>query len=274
MGFAARSLLMLSSAIRLRTVHREAPAQGQETAIQMTQEAPVRSMRLSELPVEFLLRFAPLVCASVLLISVWIEKNPHRAGIVLPEHFVPWLLVALGVAWGARIGFRYNGDFQPARVNDLVQDPSVSQMRPRAVEIEGEIASNANPGARWSPDLVLQDDTGSMFLLYRSSLPLGRHFFAFHTADRLVGERVKVQGWYRRGSNSNPGPYIEIARIEACVPKPAADSGPVLLLAQQRERRRPLEYEFLVERSYSKWIQLQLSAACAAAGIICLLGLY
>jgi hypothetical protein len=267
MGFAARSRLMLSTAMRLRTVHTEAPAQGHDTAIPLSQKAPARS---SGLPVEFLFRAAPLVCGVLLLTSIWIGREPHRFGVVLPEHFIPWLLVALGVAWGARIGFRYNGEFQPARVNDLVEDLSVSQMRPRAVEIEGEIVGNARPGARWSPDLVLNDDSGSMFLLYRSSLPLGRLFFAFQTADRLVGEHVKVQGWYRRGRQ----PYIEIARIEACVPKPAADSGPVLLLAQQQQRRRPLEYAFLVERSYSKWIQLQLSAACAAAGIIWLLGIY
>jgi hypothetical protein len=266
MGFAARSFLLLSTAVGLRAPSRRVATPGRNAAYPLPREARVPS---SGFPIEFLFWVAPLVCCFLLFTWMWIGRNPQRFGIVLPEHFVPWLLVALGVTWAARIGFRYSGEFQCAKVNHLMEDPSVSQMRPRAVEIEGEIVGNGRPGARWSPDLVLKDDTGSMFLFYRSSIPLGRLFFAFHTADRLVGQYVKVQGWYRRGLR----PYIEIARIEACVSKPTADSGPVSLFGKPGERK-PLEYEFLVERSYSKWIQLQLSAACAAAGIVWLLGIY
>lgn len=265
MGFAARSLLMLSTAMRLRTHHREAPVQGRDAALPLPQAERTRS---SGLPVEFLFWVAPLVCCFLLFIWMWIGRNPHRFGIVLPEHFVPWLLVAQGATWAARIGFRYSGEFRQAQVKDLVEDPSVSQMRPRAIEIEGEIVGNGKPGAKWSPDLVLKDDTGSMFLFYRCSIPLGRLFFAFHTADRLIGHPVKVTGWCRRGLE----PYIEISRIEACVSKPTKESGPISLFGKEGERR--LEYEFLVERSYSRWIQLQLSAACAAVGVIWLLGMY
>jgi len=82
-------------------------------------------------------------------------------------------------------------------------------MRPRAVEIEGEIIGHGIPGAVWSADLVLQDETGLMFLYYRSSIPFGRLFFALRSADRLIGERVKVRGWYRRGLK----PYVEVARV-------------------------------------------------------------
>jgi hypothetical protein len=266
MGFAARSLLMLSTAMRLRVHHREVPAQGRDAAVPLPQDGQARP---SGLLVEFLFWVAPLICCFLLFTWMWIGRNSHRFGIVLPDHFVPWLLVALGVTWAARIGFRYYGDFEPAQVKDLLADQSVSQMRTRAVEIEGEIAGNANPEARWSPDLIMKDDTGSMLLHYRSSIPLARLAFAFHTADRLVGQPVKVQGWYRRGSE----PYIEISRIEACVAKPTADTGLISLFGKEGDRRQ-LQYEFLVERSYSRWIQLQLSAACAAAGIVWLLGLY
>jgi hypothetical protein len=266
MGFAARSRLMLSTAMRLRVHHREAPVRSRDAVFPLPQAARAR---WSGVPVEFLFWVAPLVCCFLLCTWMWVGRNPHRFGIVLPQHFVPWLLVALGVTWAARIGFRYYGEFDQAEVKDLIADQGVSQMRPRAVEIEGEIAGNARPGARWSPDLVLKDDTGSVLLYYRSSIPLGRQFFAFHSADRLVGQPVKVQGWYRRGSE----PYIEISRIEACVSKPTGESGPISLFGKEGERRR-LEYEFLVERSYSRWIQLQLSAACAAVGVVLLLGMY
>ena len=105
-----------------------------------------------------------------------------------------------------------------------------------------------------------------MFLYYRSSIPLGRLFFAVRSADRFIGERVKVRGWYRRGIK----PYVELARIEATVNKPAKGSG-ITSLFGQNGVAAPLEYEQLVERSYSRWIQLAAAAVCAAIGAIWLL---
>ena len=40
-----------------------------------------------------------------------------------------------------------------------------------------------------------------------------------------------------------------------------------------KDASAPIEYEELVERSYSQWIQLGLSAACVALGAMWLLGL-
>jgi hypothetical protein len=266
MGFATRSLLLLSTAMRFRALSREEAAPSVRVAHALPEGARVRG---NGLPVEFCFRTAPLLCGFLFCVWALTGRQLPRVGVVLPEHFAAWLLVALGATWAARIAFRYRGEFQPAQVKDLEADQSVSQMRPRAVEIEGEIVGNAQPGSRWSPDLMLQDDTGQMFLFYRSSLPLGRQFFAFNTADRFVGAHVKVQGWYRRGTQ----PYIEISQIEGCVTRPTAQSGPILLFEKEGQRRR-FEYEILVERSYSQWIQLQISAAFAAAGIIWLLGIY
>jgi hypothetical protein len=113
---------------------------------------------------------------------------------------------------------------------------------------------------------VLQDETGLMFLYYRSSIPLGRFFFAISSADRLVGERVKVRGWYRRGLK----PYIEIARVEAKVMKARKGRGSVSLFGGE-DAFEPVEYEELVERSYSQWIQLAATAVCVAVGAVWLL---
>ena len=187
-------------------------------------------------------------------------------GIVLPAHLTPWLLTLLGVSWALRIAFRYHGQFKPATVENLLDDLAVSQMRPRAVAIEGEIVGNGLPGAYWSPDLLLRDDTGLIFLYYRSSIPFGRLFFALRSADRMIGERVKVQGWYRRGMR----PYIEMSRVEARVVKPLSDRDNISIFSSEI-MATPTEYEQLVERSYSCWIQLAASAACTAAGLIWLL---
>jgi hypothetical protein len=216
--------------------------------------------------VEFLFWLAPLACGFLLLSWFWIGRPLVRMGVTLPDHAIAWLMLTLGVTWAARIAFRYHGVFQPKKVDVLIEDLGVSQMRPRAVEMEGEVIGHGVPGAFWSPDLVLQDDTGMMFLYYRSSVPFGRLFFAVRSADRFVGERVKVRGWYRRGIK----PYVELARIEATVNKPAKGSG-ITSLFGQNGASAPLEYEQLVERSYSRWWQLAAAAVSATVGIIWLL---
>jgi len=251
------------TAMRLRALNREAKAQGQN----VTYALPLNErVNWAGFPIEFLFWAAPLVCGFLFFTWEWIGRDLRHRGVVLPNHFMPGLLIALGVTWAARIAFRYRGVFERKRVVELLDDMQVSQMRPRAVEIEGEIIGHGVPGAFWSPDLVLRDETGMMFLLYRSSVPFGRLLFALRSADRLVGERVNVQGWYRRGLK----PYIEMSRVEARVSK--ASGAAFVSLFNNEDSSRPLEYEQIVERSYSRWIQLAASAASAAAGIVWLMG--
>ena len=252
------------TAMRLKALNREAATMGQRGEYPLPDDARVR---WAGFPVEFLFWVAPPACGFVLLSYAWIGKSLRSMGFVPPAHFLPWMLIALGITWAARIGFRYRGRFARVQVGDLLEDMGVSQMRPRAVEIEGEIIGHGIPGAVWSADLVLQDETGLMFLYYRSSIPFGRLFFALRSADRLIGERVKVRGWYRRGLK----PYVEVARVEARVSKARKGRGMTTLFGGE-EGSAPIEYEQLVERSYSQWIQLALTAVCVAAGAMWLLG--
>lgn len=251
------------TAMRLRALNREAEKQGQAATYPLPKDA---HLRWTGFPIEFLFWAAPLVCGFLLISEAWLGPWLRHRGIVVPAHTMPLLLIALGVTWAARIAFRYRGTFERKRVDELLEDVGASQMQPRAVEIEGEIIGHGVPGAFWSPDLVLRDEAGMMFLYYRSSIPLGRLFFAIASADRLVGERVKVYGWYRRGLK----PYIEISRIEARVSKADAGKGMVTLFGKDGQRG-PIEYEQLVGRSYSRWIQVAGSATCTAAGILWLL---
>lgn len=251
------------TAMRLRALNREATNLGQQPAYPLPEKTRVQ---WAGFPIEFLFWLAPLACGFLLLSLAWIGRSLERMGVAIPHHAIPWLLVTLGFTWAAKIAFRYHGGFAPKKVGELLEDLGVSQMRPRAVQMEGEIIGHGVPGAFWSPDLVLQDDTGMMFLLYRSSIPFGRLFFAMRSADRFIGERVKLQGWYRRGLK----PYVELAKIEATVTKAARGRGSISLFGKEGVSA-PLEYEQLVERSYSCWIQLAVAAVCAAAGVIWLL---
>jgi heat shock protein HtpX len=251
------------TAMRLRALNREAETVGQGVAYPLPQDARVR---WAGFPLEFFFWVAPLLCGFLFVTWAWIGKYLEQRGFLAPLYFSQWLLIALGVTWAARIVFRYRGSFQQARIDELIEDTSVSQMQPRAVEVEGEIIGEGIPGAFWCPDLVLRDETGMMFLLYRSSIPLGRLFFAIGDAHRLIGERVSVRGWYRRGLK----PYVEISRIEARVSKLSGEKGLLSIFGKERGSA-PLEYEQIVEHSYSRWIQLAASAVCTAIGILWLM---
>jgi Zn-dependent protease with chaperone function len=251
------------TAMRIKALNRDASSFGQQAEYPLPTDSQVR---WSGFPLEFLFWAAPLVCAFVIFSYGWIHKSLAEFGIVAPHSFMPRMFLALGITWAARIAYRYRGAFVPAKVGDLLEDMSVSQMRPRAVELEGEIIGHGIPGAAWSADLVLQDDSGMMFVYYRSSLPFGRLFFAVTKADDLIGERVKLRGWYRRGMR----PFIELSRIEGQRMKIRSGRGMTSLFSSDASTA-PVEYEPVVSRSYSVWIQLAASAACVAFGIFRLL---
>jgi hypothetical protein len=92
-----------------------------------------------------------------------------------------------------------------------MEDVEVSEMRPRAVRLEGTIVGFGLPGAFYCADLVLRDSTGILFVLYKQSIPFARLIFAVHDAPNYIGEQVVIEGWFRRGMR----PYIEIGRLTA-----------------------------------------------------------
>src|SRR4029077_19060142 len=131
---------------------------------------------------------------------------------------------------------RYRGEFQDASIGALLEDLEVSQMRPRAVRLKGEIVGRGVPGAFWSADLVLRDPSGIMFLLYRQSIPFARFLFAISAAENYIGQEVTVEGMFRRGAR----PYVEMIKM----------TGP----------------DGKAHRTYSRWIQFALAIIVAALG--------
>lgn len=252
------------TALRLRALNRQALAQGQSVQYPLPENTHVR---WGGFPVEFFFWLAPLACGFLLFSDFWIGSRLEKLGVTLPQHFEPWLLVLLGITWGARIAFRYRGRFGRATVTELLDDLSVSQMTPRGVEITGEIIGQGVPGAFWSPDLVLKDETGMIFILYRASIPFARLFFALNNVDRLLGEKVTIKGWYRRGLK----PYIEMSSVEASLPKYKGGSGPISIFGAPAESKTE-EWEHFLHRSYSRWIQTAGAALASAIGILWLMG--
>src|SRR6185312_14302931 len=91
-----------------------------------------------------------------------------------------------------RVAYRYRGKFQDASIGTLLEDLEVSQMCPRAVRLKGKILGRGEPGAFWSPDLVLRDASGIMFILYRHSI------CALHVRDVRGRKLCWTRGGHRR----------------------------------------------------------------------------
>ena len=189
-------------------------------------------------PIELMVWSVPILGAGLLAVMVWLPSWFTFFGIELPPNAKPILLIITGLAWLVRIAYRYRGEFQDASVGALIEDVEVSQMRPRAVRLRGEILGRGVPGAFWSPDLVLRDSTGMIFLLYRQSIPLARFLFALTEAETYIGQQVEIEGWFRRGLR----PYVEMS----------------LLIGDDGKKHR----------TYSRWIQCALAMAAAVAGWI------
>jgi Zn-dependent protease with chaperone function len=220
------------TALRVRELNREAAVMYQVPKYQLLEHERVS---WATFPIQVVLWAAPLLTGGALLFNWLLLTDRHTRAWSMPARWTPWLLIATGLFWMLRVLYRYHGQFEPATVAGLLDDVQVSEMRPRAVRLEGEILGRGQPGAFWSPDLVLRDSTGMLFVLYRQSIPLMRFLFAITAAQDYVGHRVVIDGWYRRGLR----PYVEMSRIS--IP----DDG-------------------ITHRGYSRWVQL----AIAAAGVL------
>lgn len=115
-------------------------------------------------------------------------------------------LLMSGIGWAFRLLYSYKSEFKPAKVEDLVGEVAVSHIRCIPVEIQGQVIGRGIPGLFWSKDLVMQDDTGFITVIYKQPLSFLETLFGFFRAKDLVGKTGTFRGWYRRG----PAPYLEL----------------------------------------------------------------
>jgi len=221
------------TALRVQELNAQATAMNQSHRYALPQD---RRIRWGLFPIEVLLWSAPCITGFLMLMVWWQSDLLASVGITFPPHFTAFLLLCTGVGWILRTLYRYGGEFQPAVVGRLLEDMDVSQMKPRAVRLSGKILGRGVPGAFWSPDLVLQDSTGIIFVLYRQSIPFARWLFGVSEADAYVGQEVEVEGWFRRGMT----PYVEMSKIAGETTQ--------------------------AHRTYSRWIQIAVSIVAIAIG--------
>ncbi len=109
-----------------------------------------------------------------------------------------------------KIKYMYKSGFEPKKVVDLVTNVKASPMRSVPAIIEGKIVGRGVPGYYFSDDMYFQDESGLLYVDYRFGIGIVDMIFALRTVRKIVGQRVRIKGWYRRG----PSPYIQVDTIE------------------------------------------------------------
>ncbi len=134
------------------------------------------------------------------------------------ERNVPFLIILIigsafllsGFAQLVQNSMKYNTKFIPQTVDDLIGNVKVSPIRPQPAIIDGTIIGRGVPGLFYSEDLMLKDDHGIVLIDYNFGIGLVNFLFGILKTGKLIGHRIRVYGWFRRG----PGPRIQIKRIE------------------------------------------------------------
>ena len=126
---------------------------------------------------------------------------------------VGFALSAAGILFIVKQQLRYPAGRQPVgEVASLLERVDAGPMGGIPVEVKGRIIGRGFPGYRLSPDLVLEDTSGFVPLVYRQPLlPFLATLFGLLRAEKFIGQEVIARGWYRR----SPGPSIELERLFA-----------------------------------------------------------
>jgi Zn-dependent protease with chaperone function len=150
---------------------------------------------------ELLVRYAP-VAALVVGLVAWSQD----AYLLLAQ-----AATALGVALLLRTSLQR--PLRPAvpvpRVAELLPRLDAGPVRGLPVEVRGRVIGRGTPGYVLSPDLVVQDGSGFVPVLYQQPWPFARSLFGLLRAPDLLDQEVTVCGWYRR----NPAPVLELRRL-------------------------------------------------------------
>jgi len=121
-------------------------------------------------------------------------------------------LAVAGVLFFVKQQLRYPTKFEHVgEVTSLLERLDASPVAGIGVELHGQIIGRGFPGYVLSPDLVVQDTSGFVPLLYRQPVPFMAALFALFRAKQWMGEEVVARGWYRR----TPGPVVELRQVQA-----------------------------------------------------------
>ncbi|MHA1292652.1 MAG: zinc metalloprotease HtpX [Promethearchaeota archaeon] len=175
---------------------------------------------LDEFLYDLTIKLLPLIIfiAMIAITIIYIFSLAGIIGMTVSAQFtlnllLIWALgiILIGIGAILKSRFKYKKGHEPKKIVELLTQIKVSPIRCIPAIIEGRVIGRGIAGFFFSEDLYVQDNTGMIHVDYDSGIPFGNFFFAIARAKKLVGQRVRVEGWYRRG----PGPYFQVSRIYA-----------------------------------------------------------
>jgi hypothetical protein len=109
----------------------------------------------------------------------------------------------IGLAIGSILKINYQmreAQSAPSDVVSEMENVYASPMRGKPVLFDGQIVGRGVAGYMFSEDMMFQDRTGLMYLDYQDFYSdIGNIFFAMNQVKKLIGQNVKVEGWFFRG---------------------------------------------------------------------------
>ena len=138
------------------------------------------------------------------------------AGIVLVETIpmtlfaLPLLGLGLGTLIRTLVMFPSFKQAPETDILKLMSDPYASPLRGKPVKLEGELIGRGDAGYQFGSDLQFQDHTGMIYLHYASRFgPIGNFLFGMNRVKNLLGAKVGVTGWFRRGV----APWVDLTQL-------------------------------------------------------------
>jgi len=120
-------------------------------------------------------------------------------------------LIAAGLLLIVKQGMRYPRKVEHVdQIASLIERLDASPVAGIDVEIKGRIIGRGMPGYVLSPDMVVQDESGFVPVMYANSIPFARLFFSLARVRQFLGHDVVARGWYRR----TPGPVLELREVQ------------------------------------------------------------
>lgn len=98
---------------------------------------------------------------------------------------------------------------RPSSVAALLEAVDVSPVNPIPIAVEGVLTGKLDAGLPWADDMILQDHSGFVPVQIRHILGVAEAVWGWTESDRYIGQRVRVEGWYRRFG----APVIEVRSI-------------------------------------------------------------
>lgn len=154
--------------------------------------------------IDLFFEYAPLSFSFIGIIMGFILTGILKFNLVIS-------LFLLGLALGSIVkwAFAYKGDFKVLKIFDLLSKTKVSRIRAIPAIVEGEIVGRGVAGYVLSEDVLLKDDTGFIYVDYRTGISWGDLAYGFFVTKNLIGKRAKLKGYFRRAIF----PYFEVMEI-------------------------------------------------------------